>query len=34
MRCGHIRERWCFGKTPMQTFREAMLMAREEMIAA
>ena len=26
--------RWCFGKTPMQTFLDAMPIAREKMIAA
>jgi transposase InsO family protein len=26
--------RWCFGKTPMQTFLDAILIAREKMIAA
>jgi Integrase core domain len=26
--------RWCFGKTPMRTFLDAMPMAREKMIAA
>ena len=26
--------RWCFGKTPMQTFLDAMLMTKEKMIAA
>jgi hypothetical protein len=26
--------RWCFGKTPMQTFLDAMPIAKEEMIAA
>jgi transposase InsO family protein len=26
--------RWCFGKTPMQTFLDAMPLAREKMIAA
>jgi hypothetical protein len=26
--------RWCFGKTPMQTFLHAMPMAKEKMIAA
>ena len=26
--------RWCFGKTPMQTFLDAMPMAKENMIAA
>jgi hypothetical protein len=26
--------RWCFGKTPMQTFLHAMPMTREKMIAA
>ena len=26
--------RWCFGKTPMQTFLNAMPIAREKMIAA
>ena len=26
--------RWCFGKTPMQTFLDAMPMAKEKMIAA
>jgi hypothetical protein len=25
--------RWCFGKTPMQTFRDAMPMTKEKMIA-
>jgi hypothetical protein len=25
--------RWCFGKTPMQTFVDAMPMTKEEMIA-
>jgi hypothetical protein len=33
MRRGHIR-RWCFGKTPMQTFLDAMPMTKEKMIAA
>jgi hypothetical protein len=26
--------RWCFGKTPMQTFLDAIPMTREKMIAA
>jgi hypothetical protein len=26
--------RWCFGKTPMHTFLDAMSMAKEKMIAA
>ena len=26
--------RWCFGKTPMQTFLDAMPMAKEKMSAA
>ena len=26
--------RWCFGKTPMQTFLDAMSIAKEKMIAA
>jgi hypothetical protein len=26
--------RWCFGKTPMQTFLDTMPMAKEKMIAA
>jgi hypothetical protein len=26
--------RWCFGKTPMQTFLDAIPIAREKMIAA
>ena len=26
--------RWCFGKTPMQTFLDATPLAREKMIAA
>jgi hypothetical protein len=26
--------RWCFGKTPLQTFRDAMPMTKEKMIAA
>jgi hypothetical protein len=26
--------RWCFGKTPMQTFLDAMPMTKENMIAA
>ncbi len=26
--------RWCFGKTPMQTFLDAVLMTNEKMIAA
>jgi hypothetical protein len=26
--------RWCFGKTPMRTFLDAMPMAKEKMIAA
>jgi len=26
--------RWCFGKTPMQTFLDAAPMAKEKMIAA
>ena len=25
--------RWCFGKTPMQTFLDAIPLAREKMIA-
>jgi hypothetical protein len=28
------QERWCFGKTPMQTFLDAMPMMKEKMIAA
>ena len=34
MRRGHIRDVWCFGKTPMQTFLDAMPIAKEKMIAA
>jgi hypothetical protein len=34
MRHGHIRGRWCFGKTPMQTFLDAMPMTKEKMIAS
>jgi Integrase core domain len=26
--------RWCFGKTPMQTFLDAMSITKEKMIAA
>jgi len=26
--------RWCFGKTPMQTFLDAVPLAREKLIAA
>jgi transposase InsO family protein len=26
--------RWCFGKTPMQTFRDALPLAKEKLIAA
>jgi hypothetical protein len=26
--------RWCFGKTPMQTFLDALTITREKMIAA
>jgi hypothetical protein len=26
--------RWCFGKTPLQTFLDAIPIAREKMIAA
>jgi hypothetical protein len=26
--------RWCFGKTPMQTFLDALPMTKEKMIAA
>ncbi len=26
--------RWCFGKTPMQTFLDAIPLAREKMLAA
>jgi hypothetical protein len=26
--------RWCFGKTPMQTFLDAVPMTKEKMIAA
>jgi hypothetical protein len=26
--------RWCFGKTPMQTFLDATPLAKEKMIAA
>jgi len=26
--------RWCFGKTPMQTFLDAMPLTKEKMIAA
>ena len=28
------QEHWCFGKTPMQTFLDALAIAREKMIAA
>ena len=28
------QRRWCFGKTPMQTFLDAMPMTREKMIVA
>ncbi|MFZ0495734.1 MAG: IS481 family transposase, partial [Methylocella sp.] len=28
------RGRWCFGKTPMQTFLDAIPIARAKMIAA
>ena len=30
----HKQGRWCFGKTPMQTFLDAMAMTKEKMIAA
>jgi hypothetical protein len=26
--------RWCFGKTPMQTFEESLPLAKEKMLAA
>jgi hypothetical protein len=26
--------RWCFGKTPMQTFRDSLPVAKEKMLAA
>jgi hypothetical protein len=26
--------RWCFGKTPMQTFRDSLPLAKEKMLAA
>jgi hypothetical protein len=29
----HQGPRWCFGKTPMQTFLDAMPMTKEKMIA-
>ena len=29
-----LQGRWCFGKTPMQTFLDAMPMAKEKMVAA
>ena len=35
--CNEQREhqgRWCFGKTPMQTFLDAMPLAQEKMIVA
>jgi hypothetical protein len=28
------QRRWCFGKTPMQAFLDAMPMTKEKMIAA
>jgi hypothetical protein len=28
------QDRWCFGKTPLQTFLDAIPIAREKMIAA
>ena len=31
---GPIRAKWCFGKTPMPTFLDALPMTREKMIAA
>ena len=40
MRCGmnslalKVQRRWCFGKTPMQTFLDAKPLAQEKMIAA
>jgi transposase InsO family protein len=27
-------QRWCYGKTPMQTFLDAMALTKEKMIAA
>jgi len=29
-----IRAGWCFGKTPMRTFLDALPMTKEKMIAA
>jgi hypothetical protein len=29
-----LKGRWCFGKTPMQTFLDAVPMTKEKMIAA
>jgi hypothetical protein len=26
--------RWCFGKTPMQTFKDSLALAKEKMLAA
>ena len=26
--------RWCFGKTPMQTFKDSLALAKEKLIAA
>jgi hypothetical protein len=26
--------RWCYGKTPMQTFRDSVSLAKEKMLAA
>jgi hypothetical protein len=34
MSCRPTWTRWCFGKTPMQTFLDAMPMTKEKMIAA
>jgi hypothetical protein len=31
---GPHQGRWCFGKTPMQTFLNAMPMTKEKMITA
>jgi hypothetical protein len=33
MRHGHIRDVGCFGKTPMQTFLDAMPMTKEKITA-
>jgi hypothetical protein len=34
MKSDHIKGRWCYGKTPMQTFLAALPLAQEKTLQA